>query len=681
MNRTDRLAQALDACLEQMSSHGLSAEAALAACFPTDLPADALVRLLELREALDRLPPAPDPEPAFLEHLAEALAQAPDPTRLAPGEEAIEALDATLDGEAAFASNGQPAGDAAFDPSSERSDALLELAGLAGALERLPKAENPSDGFVAELARSLAEAPSPQRIEIETASTAGPAVDSTLGMVHALEHGLEALREAGLGAAIQGQDPRVARDLAPLLALAGALRDLPAPPRPTENFRDELATSLAFAPEPSSLLRRRAARSGMGLVRRLWRSTAFTAAAAATVLIFLAAGVTYASADALPGQLLYPVKRAAESARVWLSAPDARIGLHMALADQRLGEALAVPGAAGERLADFNREVTSALVAADAAMDAGRPRQQVAQPLSVWLLDARGRLVLGRPQLPAIAWRASLALVDEAILALQTGQPLSAPVPRLFDRDDQLRVVSARPAGRIRRAPRADARVEPQPRQSDPGPIAARPVAQVPGVGSNPAPPVQPAPIDPIAAAPGGPPQQGGDDGDDEEDERSGDSRVVEPASPPPPATLELVLPSPTPPPPTQVPPTATNRPATQTPTAVPVIAPEIVKVGCYPQTIFEAGEAKCLVEARDPDDPSGEGLRYSWWVAPYQGQMIDEDQQQASYLATFNGSGFKQDVIITIEVTDADGQQVTAETTVEVMPIAQSHPGDLSRD
>ena len=41
----------------------------------------------------------------------------------------------------------------------------------------------------------------------------------------------------------------------------------------------------------------------MGFLRQLWRSTAFMAAAAATVIIFMGAGVTYASANALPGEL------------------------------------------------------------------------------------------------------------------------------------------------------------------------------------------------------------------------------------------------------------------------------------------------------------------------------------------------------------------------------------------
>lgn len=53
---------------------------------------------------------------------------------------------------------------------------------------------------------------------------------------------------------------------------------------------------------------------------------------------------------------------------------------------------------------------------------------------------------------------------------------------------------------------------------------------------------------------------------------------------------------------------------------------------------------------------------------------MLKSDQPIATYVASFNGSGLggKETVIISVEITDADGLTVIGETTVEVLPSGQ---------
>ncbi|MEO8083663.1 MAG: DUF5667 domain-containing protein, partial [Ardenticatenales bacterium] len=223
-------------------------------------------------------------------------------------------------------------------------------------------------------------------------------------------------------------------DVADLLDLAETLFDLPDTPGPRPVFRYALRDALANAPEPRSL--RRTARPPLVLRfgQRLWQSTKIMAAAAAAIILFVGAGVTFASANALPGDWLYPVKRTTERAQLWLDGPSDAIHLHLTFADRRLGEAVARPPLAGMTLAEFNREVTAALATADDLIARRVPRAQVADPLLAWLLGARGNLVAGRAVLPPMAWRGTRALLDEAILALDGGRPLAEmQVPRLAD--------------------------------------------------------------------------------------------------------------------------------------------------------------------------------------------------------------------------------------------------------
>ena len=372
MSHRSELERALDACLEQMASQGVHVDAALSG-FPE--LADELRPSLELVAGLARLPEVPGPSDDFRAQLAAALESAPLPASLMEGR--------------AQAPEQAPA------VAPTKLPLTTPIAGSATVL-------GPDSGL----------APTALLVRVLDA-----ALDSDADPLLVLE-----------------EHPELERELAPLVDLAAALREMRATEAPDAAFRGELAAAIAQAPQPRSVTTARPPLAGLGWLRALWRSTAITAASAATIIIFLVAGLTYASADALPGNVLYPVKRTAERARLLLAQGEAELALHQALADTRLFEALSAPPFAGEALADFSREVTAALVVADGMIARGDSRDDVAPPLLIWLLSTRSHLVDGRPNLPPTAWRASLALCDEAIAALRSGASLAvAPVPRLAD--------------------------------------------------------------------------------------------------------------------------------------------------------------------------------------------------------------------------------------------------------
>ena len=315
--------------------------------------------------------------------------------------------------------------------SDEPAGDIRALVALAGALEELADLPRPADAFRQRLALQIATAPVPSTLAHAAAAT-------TSDLVQALDQSI-ALVQSGYAdvETALAQVPQSAAELEPLVALAAALDALPALPGPSPEFQSQLARRLKSAPLPRALRRRQTPLSWLqNLSGRLWRSTAFMAAVSAAVLLFIGTGATYASANALPGQPLYPVKRGVEAVSVWLAGVETAMQLHLDFAGRRLAEALDAPQSAGMMLAEFSREVTAALVDADQALSAGLPRGRIVPPLLTWLIGARGDLVSARPALPPTAWRAALALVDEAIAALQSGKTLAvAPIPRLTDPD------------------------------------------------------------------------------------------------------------------------------------------------------------------------------------------------------------------------------------------------------
>ena len=386
-----------------------------------------------------------------------------DPSSLA------RALDARIDGQrragraALGKADAMPAGEA----DTAGYETLAELTELAAALDELPKMPAPEAAFRASLAERLAHAPAPSTVHAPAAPESSPRATATASA--AVEPGwvlstgqLSQAFDASLVALSAG----VARedvlamlgeaagdgDLTDLVGLAATLYELPDVPSPRASFRMQLRDVLAAAPEPRSL--RHAARptlwSRLGL--HVWQSTKAMAGVAAAFILFAGAGVTFASANALPGDALYPVKRTTERAQLWLGGPADALHHHLSFADRRLDEAVARPPLAGMTLAEFNREVTAALASADEAVARQVPRDRVIEPLLRWLLGARHDLVVGRPVLPPMAWRGARALVDEAILALDGGRPLAErAVPRLAHADAvlALRADDAQPWTRL----------------------------------------------------------------------------------------------------------------------------------------------------------------------------------------------------------------------------------------
>jgi hypothetical protein len=308
--------------------------------------------------------------------------------------------------------------------------------------------------------------------------------------------------------------------------------------------------------------------------------------------------------------------------------------------------------------------------------------------------------------LPPTAWRGSLALVDEAIRALRSGQLAVAPVPRLSAPAIMARAVapvSRAPAdrtaaGRLRRAATPETvvigsgagaatsgsvggrAVEPvyrivtavAPESAPPGAPRASgatgPGSGGPGVevgalpgGSPPTDPPSPAPPRdrprPSPAAPTATPQG-------PVEPTPGDPA---PSVPPSPSVTETARPSPTA---TGVPPTA---PAVPTATAAPVFhkAPVITQVSCDDTRLMLGKSTMCHVTAYDPE---GAPLAYLW-TSDVQ-MMLNERQKDATYYAAWSVGGGVMTVRITVYVSDSgEFDDISApglahaETFVEIRP------------
>ena len=72
--------------------------------------------------------------------------------------------------------------------------------------------------------------------------------------------------------------------------------------------------------------------------RPIWRQTLRYAAALLLVIVLAATGLTTASANSLPGDQLYSVKRTVEDVRLALASADGRASLHVDFAERRIDE-------------------------------------------------------------------------------------------------------------------------------------------------------------------------------------------------------------------------------------------------------------------------------------------------------------------------------------------------------
>jgi len=127
--------------------------------------------------------------------------------------------------------------------------------------------------------------------------------------------------------------PDLAEELAPLLHLAGAIKQVPTPvPRP-EVVQQAVMNARQTLRRTESPPRRLS-------VRSLWVHPAFVRTALAMCLIIVLGWTTVRlSAASLPGELLYPVKRLSEQVRYFFATnPEGKAELHILFADRRTEE-------------------------------------------------------------------------------------------------------------------------------------------------------------------------------------------------------------------------------------------------------------------------------------------------------------------------------------------------------
>ena len=143
--------------------------------------------------------------------------------------------------------------------------------------------------------------------------------------------------------------PGLRADLEPLLDLACELRAMPCA-LPSVDFRLRLRSRLMAQARgrmlPARNQARRRARGGF-----LRRAGAWAPIGAVIVALFATVGAASASADALPGDFLYPAKLMVEAAQELLTFDEqAEAALHLRFADERLMEleALVESGRLGE---------------------------------------------------------------------------------------------------------------------------------------------------------------------------------------------------------------------------------------------------------------------------------------------------------------------------------------------
>lgn len=218
-------------------------------------------------------------------------------------------------------------------------------------------------------------------------------------------------RAAALEVALSGGATSTDPVVRGLVATVERVRAVPSP-APGDTFRAELRVRLVAAAERRLTVpaQQRPASARRPVTLPLRRRLGAAVAASTFVLVGGAAGMASASTQALPGDLLYPVKRGIERADVALADSDLDRGT--TLLDQagtRLGElAELAAGDAPERglvgdtldtFSDQTAEGADALLAAHAAGDDGSPLQT----LDAFTLSAGGELTDLSGTLPAEA--------------------------------------------------------------------------------------------------------------------------------------------------------------------------------------------------------------------------------------------------------------------------------------
>jgi hypothetical protein len=221
--------------------------------------------------------------------------------------------------------------------------------------------------------------------------------------------------------------PAMADELEPLLLAAEKLRAVPradlAPEAKARIGERVLAAAIANPRLRPASRRRRAL-----LILPGWR-WAFSALAALFVFVFLVTTtLVTASADALPGSTLYPVKLAAEDVWLWATPTRARPALHLRLAHRRLDE---VKTLAGQGL--FDESVVQAMTAhVEAALEGvGDLPPALALPVLEQMADQIDAQQQTLVQLLAGSPVASRGYLEQA---LRTGERQSSLVEALQNR-------------------------------------------------------------------------------------------------------------------------------------------------------------------------------------------------------------------------------------------------------
>ncbi len=175
-------------------------------------------------------------------------------------------------------------------------------------------------------------------------------------------------------------------DLEDQLQAAQALRAWQAP-----TIRPEISRRLE-ARVRQRTLSRRSRNSGFLALSLRW-AVVFTLLA----FLFVSAGAVAASSNSLPGEVLYPVKRAAESAQLFLASPADRAALHTAFAGHRLNEIAALAGRGplkAEVLATLAAEIAAETGAALAEVKNAPAANQAALLNTIILETERQQTVL-----------------------------------------------------------------------------------------------------------------------------------------------------------------------------------------------------------------------------------------------------------------------------------------------
>jgi len=178
-----------------------------------------------------------------------------------------------------------------------------------------------------------------------------------------------------------------------------------------------------------------------GLRRWVWQTWAGRAASVGVAVVFMLAVTPIASADALPGGILYPVKTISEDMRLAFAGTDLRgIQLHLEFAGRRLDETvslLAQNRSAGVPaiMAEYENEVLEASWIMANTTRGGHPEVEVMESLMKSVTDSHNRvladLVRTSPDdaRPAIAHAAAVLNREaEAVRALFAGEETQTPM-------------------------------------------------------------------------------------------------------------------------------------------------------------------------------------------------------------------------------------------------------------